>query len=134
MVRFHDCGLAPCEPVSFFWTLYVQVILLKFSETVSSSGGLPQYVAQTIRNGAPIIQITSPMTPFRATQRGSALGATRYPVAAAPLFGSTSPPLWDKSVSLDSPHSFRGHKFAYRTAWQYQFLTTFPLAATPTNR
>lgn len=102
--------------------------LLDFRESLQSSGGLPAYVVQTLRNGPPIVQQTSPKTPYRATQNGFAVGYSRYPPPASPVFGSASPPLLDRSITNDSPDYYRGHAFSYRTSWSYAFLADFVLS------
>jgi len=103
-------------------TAIPELELLEFSETLTISGGLPEYVVIPTRNTPPIAQITSPKgRGMRGVQSGTALGWSNYPIAPAPVFGTTSPPLKDRSFVHVSPDDTRGTKFGYRINWNYQY-------------
>ncbi len=105
--------------------------LLAFQETVDIQGsGGPRRVLVEVLNGPPQAQITSLATVQRIVQRGSALGYSAYPAAAAP-----SIPAWlsstDQVVSRRGPLSIRGQFSEFGIQWQYVMLAASQVTVLP---
>lgn len=97
--------------------------LVSWHESVRIVGtGGPMVVWQPVLVGPPIPQQTQSQTSVLAFQRGSAVGISDYPDAAAPLFDTG---LIKSKVSSpmdhDSPIGLGSTPFGYRTNWLYVF-------------
>lgn len=108
--------------------------LLDFRESLVSSGGLPVFRIHELRNGPPIVQMVSPASAYRATQSGSALGLSKYPAPSPPIFGTSSPPLVDREIGVDTPENWRGSRINYAKKWTYTYSSVGPLFGTPAPR
>lgn len=100
----------PTYVTNYVWTVAVEADVLtgytglqSFFETVEWSGGGPKFVFLETLNGPPQKQFVQDMTPYRATQRGTAIGFSGYPIPSAPL--------WPYAVHTDqSPITMKSPK------------------------
>jgi hypothetical protein len=108
--------------------------LQAFFEVVSWVGGGPEFIMLKTLNGPSQKQFVVDETPYRATQRGSAIGFRAYP--------SPPPPLWPYAWHQDqSPLDFKSPKRAgppgqafytdFEVSWNYSFEDASPMGGTP---
>lgn len=94
-----------------------------FSQVISTRGtGGPRKVVLETRNGPPVIQYVSQMTPIYITQSGFAVGYLAYPTPPNPI-----EPQWEdlekRDIRYESPEikGVGGLSSQYRISWSYQF-------------
>lgn len=107
--------------------------VLSFTETVSISGdGGPRTILRTPINTPVLVrQIVSQKTPVRATQSGRAVGHTRYPSAALPIWPR---PIFlgdQSTVTRENPRQLGLGYVEYPIAWNYAFESDTPLVGAP---
>lgn len=107
--------------------------VIDFHEHVSISGGLPKFLVKPCINAAPQKQLLYPMTPWVATQSGSAIGWLDYPNPINPLWPDA---LNGRTIDRDEPQyagplapAPRYTHFPVR--WSYQFESPTPLVGIP---
>ncbi len=113
-------------------------ILLDFKETLTLSGGTPLVAILQPIDGTPaVIQEVASVTPYRASQSGSAVGYASRPnplVASPPIF-FTSPgvplrPVLDSTSQFSAQRVGQGSK-GFGVAWQREFVAVYPLGGVP---
>ncbi len=131
-----------CVERSFSFTVTSEEImpftatrLVNFTERLSFSGGVPLNKVRTAIIGPNQQQLTVPLSPFRLTQSGRAVGFLAYPKLGGPK--GENPPYFpfnfdaDPVVDQDSPKR-RGQAFeSFGVTWHYSFISATPLAAVP---
>lgn len=102
-----------------------------WTETISFSGGGPQWVMIPTRKGPPRRQQVSEQTPYRASQSGQCVSRRGY--------ASPPPPLWpqhehtdERNVSRTLPEFKAKDPQNYTTSWSYSFESAAPLGGVPT--
>lgn len=109
--------------------------LVSYQETVSYIGnGGPAHVVVPTLDGLLVRQVTTPVTPFRASQTGTAVG-----LLATPNFGGPSgavPPRWpmallneNSTVARTSPQRRGLRSINYGVQWSYQYWSETPFLA-----
>jgi len=105
--------------------------LLSFTESLSFSGGGPVYGhIQTLR-GLPVKQLLRQNSVFRATQQGSAVGISTYPIIPSPVWPSAQ--IGTGQEERGSPKRFNYNYSEYPISWRYEFESAYPLLGNPTR-
>jgi hypothetical protein len=105
--------------------------LVSWQESLSFSGGGPLVIHLPAVNGVPPQkQISYPMTAYRATQSGNAVGYRQRPFSAPPIWPDALKQSPD--VTLVSPR-LNGRIFQdYGISWNYLYESATPLVGFPT--
>jgi hypothetical protein len=108
--------------------------LLSFNETISFSGGGPEFVYQECLTGLPQKQILKQATTFKARQMGEAVGTDAYPAFPAPLWPSAEHRN-QRVTDLLPPRRMGQYGAAkhteYRIVWAYTFESASRLVGLP---
>lgn len=105
--------------------------IAQYQESLTFSGGFPILVVRPCVNQGPVEQVTSPRSPYFATQSGVLVTIGGPPIA--------NPPQWpnyllnSSSVSYISPDVFRGNAIQQGVQWNYQFASATPLLGLPSG-
>jgi hypothetical protein len=109
--------------------------LVSWTESLSFSGGGPQFGYLLTLNGPPQKQLLRQQTTYKATQQGEAVGLSAYPTAPNPI--------WPADEHSDQRHVSQvlpertgpGPTAVYhhfKTRWSYVFESAAPLVGVPT--
>lgn len=105
--------------------------LVDYTETVTivGNGGPRRAVTETI-NTAPVEEILSLLTPFRATQTGRAVGLLSYPTPGRVLWPAAlqNP---DTAVSRETPKPNAQKNLEFAVSWNYSYLSATQLDGKP---
>jgi hypothetical protein len=103
--------------------------MVSFTETVEMEGGGPVFVMLSSINMAPQRQMTQVASPYRAVQRGQAVGQFGYPIPP--------PPIWPWALC----HAPKFKRIApkqdglvltdFGITWLYEFESSSPLFGWP---
>ena len=96
-------------------------VLTDFSETVTVSGGTPDFVIQTYLNSAPDRVNTTFQKAVTITQEGFAIGFKFLPAAPAPLYPAD---VKDNTVSYDSGKRRGNQIYDRKRTWRYVMQRT----------
>lgn len=102
-----------------------------WSETLTFSGGRPVRNVMRTKNTLPVVWVDSAITPYRATQVGSAVGVYGYPPVPPPLWPLALVGLEPERVAHTSPRTQRGRFIDFPVSWAYQFASPVPLIGLP---
>jgi hypothetical protein len=109
--------------------------LVSWTESLSLTGGGPQFGYLLTLNGPPQKQLLRQQTTFRAMQQGEAIGLNSYPVAPAPLWPADEHGEL-RNISQTLPErTGLGNSAVYhhfKTRWSYVFESSAPLLGAPT--
>ncbi len=106
-----------------------RVGLLAWTESITYSGGGPEFIFLEPILGPPVKQLLKAATAFRAVQRGMAKGHGSYPVPPDPLWPGDL--LRDPEVERIAPQR-RGNAFIEpQISWTYTFASALPLVGLP---
>lgn len=108
--------------------------LQSFFERIQWIGGGPKFVMLSTLNGPPQTQWVQDQTPYKATQTGSAVGFTGYPIPPAPLWPealhSDQSPFEMKSPTRTGPPQNITYT-DFEITWTYNHESAVPLAGLP---
>ncbi len=109
--------------------------IVNWHETISFSGGGPQFAYLETIDGTPQKQLLKQFTTFHATQNGEATGAFAYPVPAIPLW-PVAEHVDRRQVRFDPPKRSgppgQPTYTEFKVSWTYTFEDAAPLAGLPT--
>jgi hypothetical protein len=117
------------------YQLPVGNVLLSWAESVTFVGGGPRFVHKQPLTGLPQKQYVAQATPFRAVQRGTAVGLKDWPLPPGPV--------WPADEHTDRRQITPGHPkrsggavglvfTEYPVEWSYEFEASAPLVGQPT--
>jgi hypothetical protein len=107
----------------------VSVALRSFSESLTFSGGGPQFAHLELITGRPRAQRVRDSTIYRATQAGQAVGIYRYPQRPSPIWPQAQ--VVSPVRQVDSPSRIGGVYTDFPISWSYEFESAYPLFGTP---
>lgn len=96
-------------------------LVLSFEETVSWSGGGPEFGYLYPAIGAPVRQQLRRQTTYKATQSGRAVGLSRYPTVPRPIWPMARLRPEETPITKRSPRRVGGSYIEYEISWNYQF-------------
>jgi len=102
---------------------------IQFEETVSISGGGPQFIHKPNVYGPWQKQLTYPFMPYVATQTGTAVGYRDYPKIPPPLFSLALKEA--PRITRKGPQQEGLLLVNYTVTWEYQFESVTPLVGLP---
>jgi hypothetical protein len=107
--------------------------IVEWKETLTFSGGGPEFIFLQTLNGPPQKQVLYQQTTYKASQQGAAVGNLAYPLPADPLWPYAIHP--NRTViDRSSPERVGATGIAfrhYRTSWSYSFEDVAPLIGDP---
>lgn len=111
-------------------------VLVRWEETLSSSGGGPRWVYLATLVGPPVRQQVQESTPYRVTQVGRAVGYRDYPTPAEPIWPGACH--HDATViTRRTPRRVGSGSTAadteFEVTWHYQFESLAPLVGRPSS-
>lgn len=101
--------------------------LVSYEEAITLTGGGPRFVFLETLAGPPQKQLVKQATTYKATQTGSAMGDSAYPIPPAPLWPAAEH-VDRRSISRQHPKIVRGGFKDYTVTWSYEFESASPLA------
>lgn len=108
--------------------------ILSWHETISFSGGGPQFAFLETIDGAPQKQLLKQFTTFHATQTGEATGCFNYPAAAVPLWPGAEH-VDRRQLRFDVPKRSgppgQPKYTEFKVSWTYTFEDGAPLFGLP---
>lgn len=108
--------------------------IVSYQENVSVQGtGGPQIAVVPLLTGPPDVQVVRTHTPVYITQRGSAVGRSRWPAPNAPLL----PQLLlepDQNIERQLPEMENGVYKNWPVTWAYRFVSSGYTSASPRSR
>ena len=107
-------------------------LLLSFTESISFSGGGPLYIHRPSLNALPQKQMTWRFTPYRATQRGEAVGYRAWPKPPPPRWGYALKQTPSITPTSPTRKGLPGQYAEYKLTWAYEFEDARPLVGNPT--
>ena len=109
--------------------------LISWTESLTLTGGGPQFGYLLCLNGPPQKQLLRQQTTYKATQQGEAVGLTAYPLPPAPLWPADEHgELRNISQTLPQRTGLGPSAvyFSFKTRWSYVFESAVPLLGLPT--
>lgn len=108
--------------------------LLQFDESISWTGGGPQFAFQECLTGLPRKQLLKQATTYKARQSGEAVGSDGYPSPPGPIWPGAEH-IHLREVSFLPPRRTGDYGSAkhteYRIQWSYLFESATPLIGNP---
>ena len=106
--------------------------LLSWTETLQFSGGGPKFIFLQPINGLPVRQQVAENTPYRAVQKGRAVGLYSYPSPPGPIWPADEHQD-QRDTSPEDPKRSGGREAPVYTefpvSWTYVFESAAPLVA-----
>ena len=107
-------------------------LVIAWTESISFEGGGPRFVYRQPLVEFPQRQQVAVATPFRASQRGRALGLISYPVPALPLWPADEH-IDQRAVTRDHPQRVGVFFRHFPITWSYSFESAAPMFGLPTR-
>lgn len=121
------------------WTATLQAVyalaspvtaIQSFEETIQFEGGGWRVGHLETKIGPPVKQLLRVQTPYRATQRGSAVGKYAYPTRPNPVW-PTEVLQPNPVITYGQPKRNRSDYTDYPISWSWSFESATPLIGTP---